>query len=135
LACFVKRHLKDESPHFTYQAMADDFVKNCSKDSKDEPIIYKISEFKKTQVIRNRHILMKIMETLLLCGKQNIAIRGHTPEQSNFMVILNSKAQGDPILTDHLANVNSRTKYTSPEIRNEIINIIGNQNTNSHRNC
>lgn len=127
LACFVKRHLKDGSPHFTYQAMADDFVKICSKDSKDEPIIYKISEFKKTQVIRNRHILMKIMETLLLCGKQNIAIRGHTPERSNFMAILNSKAQGDPILTEHLANVNSRAKYTSPEIQNEIINIIGNQ--------
>jgi hypothetical protein len=72
LACFVKRHLKDGSPHFIYQAMADDFVKMCSKDSKDEPSIYKISEFKKTQVIRNRHILMKIMETLLLCGKQNI---------------------------------------------------------------
>jgi hypothetical protein len=107
--------------------MADDFVKICSKDSKDEPIIYKISELKKTQVIRNRHILMKIMETLLLCGKQNIAIRGHTPERSNFMAILNSKAQGDPILTEHLANVNSRAKYTSPEIQNEIINIIGNQ--------
>jgi hypothetical protein len=73
LACFVKRHLKDGSPHFTYQAMADDFVKKCSKDSKDEPIIYKISELKKPQVIRNRHILMKIMETLLLCGKQDIA--------------------------------------------------------------
>jgi hypothetical protein len=53
-------------PHFAYQAMADDFVKICSKDSKDEPIIYKISEFQKTQVIRNRHILMKTMETPLV---------------------------------------------------------------------
>jgi hypothetical protein len=70
---------------------------------------------------------MKIMETLLLCGKQNIAIRGHTPERSNFMAILNSKAQGHPILTEHLANVNSRAKYTTPEIQNDIINIIGNQ--------
>ncbi|CAG2209777.1 unnamed protein product [Mytilus edulis] len=104
LACFVKRHLKDGSPHFTYQAMADDFVKVCSKDSKEEPIIYKICEYKKTQVNRNRHILLKIMESLLLCGKQNIAIRGHTPERSNFHYILNSKAQGDPILTEHLAN-------------------------------
>ena len=75
------------------------------------------------------------METLLLCGKQNIAIRGHTPERNNIMAILNSKAQGNPILTDHLANVNSRAKYASPEIQNEIINIIENQNTNSHRNC
>jgi hypothetical protein len=54
-------------------------------------------------------------------------IRGHTPERSNFMAILNSKAQGDPILTEHLAKVNSRAKYISPEIQNEIINIIENQ--------
>ncbi|CAG2202031.1 unnamed protein product [Mytilus edulis] len=77
------------------------------------------------------------MESLLLCGKQNIAIREHTPERSNFIAILNSKAQGDPILnskaqgdpilTEHLANGNSRAKYTSPDIQNEIINIIGNQ--------
>ena len=47
LAGFVKRHIKDGSPHFTYQAMADDFVKICSKDSKDEQIIYNISELKR----------------------------------------------------------------------------------------
>lgn len=82
----------------------------------------------KTQVLKNRHVLLKIIETLLLCGKQNIAIRGHIPQLSNFMAILNSKAQGDDILTDHLANSSSsRAKYTSPDIQNEIINIIGNQ--------
>ncbi|CAC5420416.1 unnamed protein product [Mytilus coruscus] len=47
LACFVKRYLRVGSPHFIYQAIADDFVKICLKDSKDEAIIYKISEFKK----------------------------------------------------------------------------------------
>ena len=82
----------------------------------------------KTQVLKNRHVLLKIIETLLLCGKQNIAIRGHIPQFSNFMTILNSKAQGNDILTDHLANSSSsRAKYTSPDIQNEIINIIGNQ--------
>jgi hypothetical protein len=57
----------DGSPHFTYQAMADDFVKNCSKYSKDEPIIYKISELKKSQVIRNRLIIHRIPEPWVLC--------------------------------------------------------------------
>ena len=127
LSCFVKRHLREGSPHFNYQAMADNFVHINSKDSADEAIIYKLSEFKKTQVLKNRHVLSKIIETLLLCGKQNIAIRGHIPQLSNFMAILNSKAQGDDILTDHLTNSSSRAKYTSPDIQNEIINIIGNQ--------
>lgn len=68
----------------------------------------------KTQVLKNRHVLLKIIETLLLCGKQNIAIRGHIPQLSNFMAILNSKAQGDDILTDHLANSSSRQNIHPP---------------------
>jgi hypothetical protein len=86
-------HLREGSPHFNYQAMTDNFVHINSKDSADEAIIYKLSEFKKTQVLKNRHVLSKIIETLLLCGKQNIAIRGHIPQLSNFMAILNSKAR------------------------------------------
>lgn len=68
----------------------------------------------KTQVLKNRHVLLKIIETLLLCGKQNIAIRGHIPQLSNFMAILNSKAQGDDILTDHLENSSSRQNIHPP---------------------
>lgn len=48
LSCFVKRHPREGSPHFNYQAMADNFVHINSKDSADEAIIYKLSEFKDT---------------------------------------------------------------------------------------
>jgi hypothetical protein len=58
-------------------------------------IIYKISEFKKTQVIRNRHILMQIMETLLRCGKQNIAIRGQTPERRQTIADVPGRKRND----------------------------------------
>jgi hypothetical protein len=34
-----------------------------SKYSVDEPIIYKLSELKKTQVMKNKHVLLKIEET------------------------------------------------------------------------
>jgi hypothetical protein len=36
------------------------FFSVTSKYSVDEPIIYKLSEFKKTQVMKNKHLLLKI---------------------------------------------------------------------------
>jgi hypothetical protein len=39
------------------------FLSVTSKYSVDEPIIYKLSEFKKTQVMKNKQVLLKIKET------------------------------------------------------------------------
>ena len=68
------------------------FFSVTSKYSEDEPIIYKLSEFKKTQVMKNQHMysLLKIKET------KYCSVHCHALEPSNFMTILNSKAQGDP---------------------------------------
>ncbi|KAJ8314827.1 LOW QUALITY PROTEIN: hypothetical protein KUTeg_006977 [Tegillarca granosa] len=124
LSCFVKRHLKSESPHYIYHGMAEDFLR--VRNGVDESIDVKISESRKNDVIANKHVLLKIIEVLLLCGRQNIPIRGHLPERSNFVEILNFKASDDDILTEHL-NSSKREKYTSPDIQNEIINIMGDQ--------
>lgn len=43
------------------------------------------------------------------------------------MAILSTLAQSDEILAEHLACVNRTALYTSPDIQNEIINILGNQ--------
>jgi hypothetical protein len=43
------------------------FFSVTSKYSVDEPIIYKLSELKKTQVMKNKHVLLKLK-------KQNIAV-------------------------------------------------------------
>ena len=69
--------------------------------SVDEPIIYKLSEFKKTQVMKNKQVLLKIKET------QYCSVRCHVLELSNFMTILNSKAHVDPILAEHIARMRS----------------------------
>jgi hypothetical protein len=39
------------------------FFSVTSKYSVDEPIIYKLSEIKKTQVMKNKNVLLKIKET------------------------------------------------------------------------
>ncbi|CAG2219885.1 unnamed protein product [Mytilus edulis] len=91
------------------------------KSGKTESVISTFSSSKKEQVLRNRHILDKIIRALLLCGKQNIAIRDHTEERSNFMAILREFAEDDPLLKEHIQSTTARYKYTSPEVQNDLL--------------
>ena len=82
---------------------------------------------------------MPIIETILIIGRQELAFRGYRgesekltieePKQNdgNFRSALRSrlKAGGDTILKDHLSSCGANTKYLSPMIQNEIINITG----------
>ena len=53
-----------------------------------------------------------IIDSVLLCGQQNIALRGHCDANSqpqglnkgNFKAILEFRALGDPVLQEHLAS-------------------------------
>ncbi|XP_060568090.1 zinc finger MYM-type protein 1-like [Ruditapes philippinarum] len=71
-----------------------------------------------------------IVDTLMLCGKQNIPIRGHREDadsdrKGNFQALLEFQAKNNPVPKDHLENGDPRTRYTSPKIQNEIIAICG----------
>ena len=57
---------------------------------------------------------MQIIKTLLVLGRHNIVIRGHTEDKRNFLALLNHTAANDVILKYHLNN-QARVKYTSPE--------------------
>ncbi|KAJ8315222.1 hypothetical protein KUTeg_007372 [Tegillarca granosa] len=76
-----------------------------------------VAETHKTDVHNNRNILAAIIEVLVLCGKQNIPIRDHTEERSNFLVILKSKAIIDPILMEHilLCEMDHKDKYNEKD--------------------
>ncbi|XP_053405138.1 zinc finger MYM-type protein 1-like [Mercenaria mercenaria] len=77
-------------------------------------------------VDRNRQILVGIVEAIIFCGKQNIALRGQEDEaRGNFRALLSQQAKHDPIMKDHLENGNPRSMYLSPQIQNEIIEICG----------
>jgi hypothetical protein len=49
---------------------------------------------------------------IILCGRQNIPIRGHVEERSNFLAILHEVAKGDQELSDWFA-LRSGTLATS----------------------
>ena len=114
LSTIVKRHQVGDL-HKTCTVQAEHFVDIRS--GKSQSIVRQVSAMSKQIVERNRHVLTQIIDVLILLGRQNIAIRGHTEDKSNFNAILQSK--NDPIVTDHLRN--------SPEIQNEILSLCSDE--------
>ncbi|XP_041346704.1 52 kDa repressor of the inhibitor of the protein kinase-like [Gigantopelta aegis] len=80
----------------------------------------------------NLHILKCIVDAVVFCGKQNIALRGHRDDSSNtasnrgnFLATLDLMAKSDKILHTHLERGQQTSKYTSKTIQNEIVVLIG----------
>ncbi len=81
------------------------------------------------QVLKNRHYLKTI--AVLLCSKQEIAIRGHressnSNNKGNFREILDVVAKHDPLVQQRLLHGPRNAVYTSPNIQNTILNIMAN---------
>ncbi|XP_060574771.1 zinc finger MYM-type protein 1-like [Ruditapes philippinarum] len=102
---------------------AHNFISVMTGDKKD--IVCSLSSAHEQTVEKNRKILVDIVDSLILCGRQNIAIRRHQDDRSNFAAIHQLQAKDNTVLRDHLEHDNPRTKYTSPEIQNELISICG----------
>ncbi|CAC5367314.1 unnamed protein product [Mytilus coruscus] len=120
---YFKRHERSDSSHFRFVEMADNFLRVIRKEKPS--ISDTLTSSRHLQIGKNRHIMRRIIENLILCGRQNIAVRGHTEERSNFMAISNYAASEDKVLSKHLTQpTNANAKYTSPDIQNEILKII-----------
>ena len=72
---------------------------------------------------------------MLLCTKQQIALRGHRDDQvqfaespasneSNFIAILRLLAESNPVLKEHLISGPENVRYTSKTVQNEVIGLI-----------
>ena len=119
----VQQHSKS-SNHLDSLTKGASFL--CVFSGSQRDIYSQLSSEVQDTVERNRKIIEAIIDTVILCGKQNIALRGHSEQSSNFLSLLKFRAKTDAILASHLQNASSRAKYTSPRIQNEIIDICGN---------
>ena len=94
-------------------------------------------EFRDT-IQKNRQILRSIVETIILCGRQNIVLCGHRDNgtdlevqgaecnHGNFWALLNFRiSAGDTHLRDHLQRTARNATYTSPDTQNQLITILG----------
>ena len=88
-------------------------------------------ESNRAQLIsNNRHYLKTLIQVLLLCAQQEIALRGHREGSSavnkgNFLEIVHLLASHDPIVQQRLTEGPRNAVYTSPEIQNTLLHIMG----------
>ena len=125
LSKFVARHTAQTSSHHANEKAGEEFIQ-IGKGTKDD-VLTKMSSHEHDVIENNRHVLREIIKVLLLCARQNIAIRGHTPEKSNFIALLKMKSEKDPILEAHLVAGDERATYLSPKIQNELIELCASQ--------
>lgn len=120
----LAQHHDRSGAHFDALAKGDNFLRLASGAQRD--ICGQLSSQVQDTIERNRKILGAIIDVIVLCGQQNIALRGHSEKNSNFLSLLQFRAKTDPVLASHLQNSDTRAKYTSPRIQNELIEICGN---------
>ena len=90
----------------------------------------------KERIKKAREAITLIVDTLKLCGRQNVPLRGHKdstknhPEvrkdgltnSGNFVELLMYRVrEGDKTLENHLQNAPRNANYTSPDIKNALI--------------
>lgn len=124
----VQRHLASATHELCLKS-ADSFI--SVMDGKAKSVTRQISSQYDQIVSRNRKILGIIIETIVLCGNQNMALRGSEDDRSNFIAILKYRSKDNEILREHLEFASktkevNKTTYLSPDIQNEIIDICGN---------
>ena len=82
------------------------FLSICQ--GKNGPVKQQLSQACNERVKKNRAALVSIVKTIVLCERQNLAVRGHTDDRSNFCALLDYKSEDDTLLREHLE--------TSPEM-------------------
>ena len=92
----------------------------------------------KQQKERERTALESIADTVLMCGRQNLPLRGHRdagrvnldvdtePEEGNFKALLRFRVQsGDDNLAEWIRRAPGNALHTSAETQNEMVSICG----------
>ncbi|KAL4153611.1 hypothetical protein QTP88_001444 [Uroleucon formosanum] len=122
--------------HLNAVSTSNDFLicyKNPEKD-----IINLVNTSRMKQVTENRLRLKPIIETVVLCGRQNIPLRGHRDQgdllsfknhhnplvvnEGNFRELLRFRiSAGDKILENHLQTTTSKATYISHTTQEDII--------------
>ena len=90
--------------------------------NKQQPIDHQLVSAMAQQVQRNREFLKSIIKTVIFCGKQNIALRGHRDDSQhlvqsgnhgNFYALLDFRIDaGDRTLQTHLDKAARNARYT-----------------------
>ena len=138
----LRKHA-DKEHHKSAIVRAEEFKKTMS--GQQPSIQQRLNKSLADRIANNRQKLESIISTIVLCGRQNIPLRGHrdsaldverdvagTDNHGNFIALLNFRIEaGDTVLREHLSTTARNATYTSNTIQNEIITVLADQITTS----
>ncbi|XP_037534998.1 zinc finger MYM-type protein 1 [Nematolebias whitei] len=111
--------------------LKDEFLSSMEKPAANVRTL--LDKRKADNVRNNREVVKAVAETVLYCGRQCIALRGHveTPNEErnpgNFLRLLQLVANHNETVKNHLASpMMKNATYISPQTQNEILDIMGN---------
>ena len=107
---------------------------------KAQPIEVMVDEHAKKTIFENRKKLVPIVDTIKLCGRLGLPLRGHRDDSKyhpevgsysqggvgNFVELLNFRVRGgDTLLQEHLKNCPKNASYISKTTQNDLIKSCG----------
>ncbi|CAF5018779.1 unnamed protein product [Rotaria sp. Silwood1] len=95
-------------------------LKNYHNDS-----ILDAERFISQEKIENRKRLVPIIKTIILCGQNNIPLRGHRDDGYIRSLLRYRIDAGDSMLANHLSTASKTATYISKTTQNELIEIYG----------
>ena len=103
-------------------------------ENKRKPIKQILDSALQERITANCAILKSVIKTVVICGQQNVALRGHRDDSKyydkhnvgNFRALLDFRVDsGDHVLEEHFKTASRNATYRSKTIQNEIINCCG----------
>ncbi|CAG9797665.1 unnamed protein product [Chironomus riparius] len=110
-------------------------TRNSILDGKFKPINEVIDKELDVQKQNNQQLLQPIIEAIIVCGRQNLSLRGKhdsgplfstddNVNDGNLRSLLRWRAQSDSKFMELVKNAPKNATYLSPTIQNEVISII-----------
>ena len=96
---------------------------------RETTIIRSLDKIGMNVIKENRHYIKTIAEIILLCARQEIALRGYDETEDslnpgNFRALLTFIGNHDQIVGKRIKQGPQNSKYTSPEIQNELLGVM-----------
>ena len=100
--------------------------------NKDNDVINQLIKAKIKSIKENRYYLTAIIQSILFCARQELGLRGHDESKEsenlgNFKELLHLISERDLEFKKIKQSLPENSKYTSPEIQNELIQIMSDQ--------
>ncbi|XP_043932233.1 52 kDa repressor of the inhibitor of the protein kinase-like [Protopterus annectens] len=117
----LERH-SNSKEHGNAVARSEAFLEVCC--GKMKTALHSISQMDKRLQERTLHALKCIVKIIILCGRENLPLRGRLSDSGTFKSLLQYTAELDPLFAEHLQKAHRNAQYISAQIQNELIQLI-----------